>query len=204
MLIIGQSQKAPPLSRLSSAGAWRDTHIAGPAQPSQRVLGVGWVVFPSFSNARPSSLLPAPCAPGCGNPIANLAHVIRRPVRLLSALPCLAFLRTLIETGIPWPSLASCPRVSLTRPRICAANAIAQLLPSPRPTRHPLPSPASQLRLPRADGIRRLRSTGLWLDRGGEWTDRLLASCLCFFLTRPPRQLVASYVRTPFAGAASC
>lgn len=154
---------------------------------------MGWVVFPSFSNARPSSLLPAPCAPGCGNPIANLAHVIRRPVRLLSALPCLALLRTLVESGISWPRLASCPRVSLTRPRICAANAIAQLLPSPRPTRHPLPSPASQLRLPRADGIRRLWSTGLWLDRGGEWTQTV--GLLSLFLLDPSTQTAGCFLR---------
>lgn len=60
-------------------------------------------------DARPSSLLPPLVCPGCGNPIANLAHVIRRPVRLLSALPSFFSLRTLIETGTPRPRVPLLP-----------------------------------------------------------------------------------------------
>lgn len=135
MLIISQSKKKhhclvparPELGVILS--------LARPASPRMEAWSRHGPPSPSSTPARPASLPPLVC-PGCGNPIANLAHVIRRPVRLLSALPSFFSLRTLIETGTPRPRVCL---LCLPRPRICAANPIAQLLASPRPTRQPPP-----------------------------------------------------------------
>lgn len=108
MLIVSQSNKHHHclVSARSEPGVILS--LAGPASPR---MGA-WSSFPSSTPARPAVQPPPPAtgvSPGCGNPIANLAHVIRRPVRLLSALPSFFSLCTLIETGTPRPRVPLLP-----------------------------------------------------------------------------------------------